>query len=350
MENLAFQLREAAEQDDGLHAALEQEFSDLIGTGLDASNVMDALWWAMHPLQPTPACRIDPAVHLVELQAAVFSRAATFEPQLERMEAGSTVRATASEHRLRRLTLSLAARAHAVDQVLAHFGPGLARATDDPTPVNDELAAGVSAPPLTDATRDRVTHGAQPAGRARWLTIMLATGIAVGVLGTLSAQTLQHTVTVTFAGGASNLALPPGKTIPASLPDEAAIGAITAIFDQPADPLAGELADLGPAYNTVRAVGLTPRGSYGIYLAQRGSSQYCLVIQHVDLTASSICAGASLIAHEGLNLNAVVLGTLGFDETSPPALLDLTASWLTDGTVMSSSTPHVPPGSAYATP
>ena len=38
------------------------------------------------------------------------------------------------------------------------------------------------------------------------------------------------------------------------------------------------------------------------------------------------------------------------DETAPPVLLDLTATWSTDGTVMSSTLPHVPPGSAHAMP
>ena len=97
-------------------------------------------------------------------------------------------------------------------------------------------------------------------------------------------------------------------------------------------------------------VGLQSGGNYGIYLAQRGTSAYCLVIQRVDLTASSTCAGASVIAQEGLRLNAVVLGTLGFDEAGPPVLLDLTATWSSDGTVMSSATLHVPSGSASAIP
>jgi hypothetical protein len=178
----------------------------------------------------------------------------------------------------------------------------------------------------------------------------LAVGITVGVLGTLGAQALQHSFTATFANAAVAPAPTSGQSSPAPLPDAAAIRAVTAIFDQPADPLAGDLADLGPAYNTVRVAGLPPRGTYGIYLAQRGTRQYCLVIQHVDLTASSICAGASVIAQEGLRLNTVVLGALGVDETGPPVLLDLTATWLTDGTVMSSTMPHVPPGSAYAMP
>ena len=46
------QLRAAAEQDEALRVALQRKFAGL--TGLD-SDVLDALWWAAHPLQPTPA-------------------------------------------------------------------------------------------------------------------------------------------------------------------------------------------------------------------------------------------------------------------------------------------------------
>ncbi|MDJ0379110.1 hypothetical protein [Cryobacterium sp. PH31-L1] len=74
MINLALQLRAAAEQNDALHADLDQEFATLIGTNRDAHDVMDALWWAAHPLQPTPSGVIDPGVHLVKLQSSVFSR------------------------------------------------------------------------------------------------------------------------------------------------------------------------------------------------------------------------------------------------------------------------------------
>jgi hypothetical protein len=353
MDNLALQLRAAAERDDALPAALDQEFADLNGSSRDTQDVLDALWWAAHPLRPTPIGRTDPAVYLVELQAAVFSRAAVPEPQVERIEAGLIVRATASEHRLRQLTLNLAARAAAVDHLVTRFGRGLAQSTDAAVPVDEDLAAGVSlpSPPApTDSSAAAGIHSSRPTSRVRWHTIVLAVGITVGVLGTLGAQALQHSFTATFANAAVAPAPTSGQSSPAPLPDAAAIRAVTAIFDQPADPLAGELADLGPAYNTVRVAGLPQRGTYGIYLAQRGTRQYCLVIQHVDLTASSICAGVNVIAQEGLRLNTVVLGALGVDETGPPVLLDLTATWLTDGTVMSSTMPHVPPGSAYAMP
>jgi hypothetical protein len=177
--------------------------------------------------------------------------------------------------------------------------------------VDEDLAAGVSPPPhsaTTDSSADPEIHDARPTSRVRWRTIVLAIGIAVGVLGTLGSQALQHSVTATFVNAASTPVPPSGQSPPAPLSDAAAIRATTAILDPPADPLAGELADLGPSHNTVRVAGLPPRGTYGIYLAQRGTSQCCLVIQHVDLTASSICAGASVIALEGLRLKKCGFG------------------------------------------
>ena len=155
MDNLALQLRAAAERDDALHVALDQEFADLNGSSRDTQDVLDALWWAAHPLRPTPIGRTDPAVYLIELQAAVFSRAAVPEPQVERIEAGLIVRATASEHRLRQLTLNLAARAAAVDHLVTRFGRGLARSTDAAVPVDEDLAAGVSLP---SPPPHRLTH------------------------------------------------------------------------------------------------------------------------------------------------------------------------------------------------
>lgn len=349
--NLALQLRAAAERNDALRADLDQEFATLIGTNRDAHDVMDALWWAAHPLQPTPAGEIDPAVHLVELQSSVFSRAAMPEPTLERTEAGSTVRATASEHRLRQLTVHLAARADAVAQLLERFGTDLTDAGATTMAVTKDLASGVAAPPPADGSTNAVTDDRPLAGRVRWRSILLAAGVAAGVLGTLGAQALQQGIMATFENGSSATAGPSSaENTPGVLPNEAAVGAIAGLFDQPVDPSAGELADLGPSYSMVRPSGLTPRGSYGIYLARLGSGPYCLVVQQVDLTATSICAAASEIAENGLRLNAVVLGTLDPEATGPRVLLDLTATWLADGMVMSSTSPHVPTVSAYVAP
>lgn len=90
----------------------------------------------------------------------------------------------------------------------------------------------------------------------------------------------------------------------------------------------------------MRALSILPRETYGIFLAQRGTNQCCIVVQHVDLTASSSCAGANIVAQDGLQLQAVVLDRVDFEEVGSLKLLDLIVYWKADGTLEISSRPQ----------
>lgn len=324
------QLRTTAEQDTALHAALQQDFAAQTGTDGD---VLDALWWAAHPLQLTPTGVPDPAGQLAPLQAAVFSRSAAAEPQVERTEDGLTLRATASEHRLRQLERDLRLRAQAVHTLLARTTP---------TEMTD-----ASVLPVVPQPSD-TPLGTHHRLRVPWRALLISVGVVAGVLGTLSIHALQQAVAPTTADGASMSRQTPAPTTTSPDPTDAEIRAITDIFDDRADPGDADLADLGPAYEVVRTLGIPPRETYGVFLAKRGTDQYCLVLQEVDLTASSTCAKANDIAQDGLQLQAVVLDTFRFEENSPLELLDLTVNWQADGSVATSSSRHTKDISAFA--
>ena len=79
-------------------------------------DVLDALWWAAHPLTPSPRGLSDPAAELRPLQNAVFSREKAESPIIEVADpdTGASVRMSEAEHRLQEAQRLLADGCRAV--------------------------------------------------------------------------------------------------------------------------------------------------------------------------------------------------------------------------------------------
>lgn len=354
--NLAARLRAAAETDPKL-------LHDLRAAYAGRFDVMDVLWWRENPLSPTPDGLDDPATELSYLQSAVYSRTSADEPLVEFTDpnTGETLRATASEHRLNEVSRLLADDGAALDAVLDRFNdwPQAAAATSDAATTDAAASAGrvanaYAAQPGA-ATGDTVSEeesddrrATGPLGRS---LLLLATGVAVGVVITLGVQAVQGPPSVSEAVSEPPVFTEFDGTIPANVPDVADSPDgqnVLDIFDQPAGFADGKVPDLGSAYipESIRSVlGATPGlDGFGVYVAKRGVSQYCIVVQNADLTGSTECAGASVIEKYGLRLDAVVLGrALGSTEGPRDTLLDLRVAWGQNGTFSGGTTRHIAP-------
>lgn len=99
----AARLLQRAERDPEFDAELRAAYSG-------RHDVLDALWWAAHPHTDSPRGIPDPAISLIDLQHAVFSRAAADSPLTEVLdpETGTTLRLRESELRLREAQRGLA--------------------------------------------------------------------------------------------------------------------------------------------------------------------------------------------------------------------------------------------------
>ncbi|WP_022885638.1 hypothetical protein [Glaciibacter superstes] len=360
--HLAARLRAAADTD----PTLLRELRAAYGGRFD---VLDALWWRENPLSPTPAGLDDPAAELRELQSAVYSRASADEPFVEFTdpETGETRHATPSERRLNEVRRQLADDAAELDAVLDRFSDWptrMAPANEDAT--NPGFATSDAMPTFATPTNAAMTDVAGNAGRPgseaefsdrfsripfRRTLLLLATGAAAGVLITLGVQAVQGPPASTEAASDSQPLTEYDGTIQAEARDEDGTPGssnVLAIFDQPAQFPGDTVPNLGSAYipESIRSVfGATPSvDGFGVYVAQRGVSQYCIIVQNADLTGSTECAGASVIEKYGLRLDAVVLGR-GSDATDGPldTLLDLRVSWGQDGTFSGGTTRHVAP-------
>lgn len=363
---LAEKLWIAAQTDAGLIAELREAYRGR----LDAQ---DALWWRANPLTPTPAGRPDPGAEVTALQAAIYSRTPSAEGPVEFVDptTGESVRATESEHRLRTLTHQLAQDAAAVDAVLDRFQDWTETAADGDDdgeaaravaslfragqlredangpngPNGPNYANDGNGPNGPNLSPEESTSDAAVPGHRRRTLGLLAVGAAVGVLATMGVQAIQGQVGPTDATPITQLLAEYNESNPPTDDAAASLSNVLQIFDQLAAFPDGQVPDLGPAYlpESIRGIFDVRGEGYSIYVAQRGTSQYCIIVQDADQTASSACAGASVIAQEGLTVNAVVLGSIpGLDE-GPATLTDVTVTWSSDGEFSSSSTPRPKP-------
>ncbi len=200
-ETLARRLWTAAQTDQGLLTRLRVTYRGRF-------DVLDALWWRAHPLTLSPGGQPDPASGLADLQAAVYSPAASFEPLVEFVDpiTGEAVHATENAHRLRKLMQELKQDAATLDFTLERLsdwtddaagsrgasdgGRGLSEGrrsfTDDGRP------APVSAAAAAAAAANAVSGSAVADHRRAPLLALLAfaAGVAAGVVGTMTTMGL----------------------------------------------------------------------------------------------------------------------------------------------------------------
>lgn len=120
-------------------------------------DVLDALWWAAHPLTRTPHGAPDPAGELRELQRAAFSRSATESPiadlvDLVDPQTGTARRVTEAEHRLHEAQQLLTADAHQLADAIDAVDSAMAPTT---MPTNDSVQAQDNVQPKVDVQQAR---------------------------------------------------------------------------------------------------------------------------------------------------------------------------------------------------
>ena len=291
-------------------------------------DVLDALWWRFRPLTPTESGHADPALELAALQAHVYSRDGLDEPVIDRPDpvTGRPVAATATEHRLRALTAQLQLDAAAVDALLERMHdqaiPSATTTTTAATPAGPAPAQVES--PTAPATRFAISPADAPAGsptstvlspRAdvalahRGHPVIFALGLLLGVvLGGFATFGLLGLVEPSGRGDSASAQENPAAADEGASRTEAAD--VLQIFDEVADWGAEEAPHLGREYRpeTIRSVlGPAPTGTgFGVYVAQRGTAEYCIIVQDADQSGSTACATHRTIAASGLHLHALV--------------------------------------------
>ncbi|TFD50189.1 hypothetical protein E3T55_09790 [Cryobacterium frigoriphilum] len=342
---LAQRLWLAAQTDAGLLTRLRVNYRG-------RCDVLDALWWRFRPLTPTESGQPDPAVDLAELQARVYSREGLNEPVIEAFDqrAGTTVSATAHEHRLAALRARLTQDAAALDALLERMRDWTPEQAADESPPRFKPAAVLgtareseTAPypveptePPTPPTPGTPAELAQlaPLSRPVFFALGLVLGVVIGTAGAIG--TLGEGDSAGQGDSANAVANQSGGTVSASSSD------VLQIFEEDTDWADGGPPDLGREFepDSIRSVlGPAPIGTgYGVYVAQRGTAEYCIVVQDADQSGSTACATARTIATSGLYLHARVW--------SPPepadnaVLLQVYVSWSSTGAVIAGSSPR----------
>lgn len=321
-------------------------------------DVLDALWWAAHPLTISPWRHADPAAELASLQAAVFSRDIETEPQIEvtYVDTGYRVQMTKPEHLLRVLTAELAEDAAALDAVLARFS---GRADAGHQIESDDTAVESTADAETEAGQtgrddERVVDAAgvdekPPASRRRrWrpittlaLVIGAFGGALVGAVAGLSLGNAMHQDTQTHPAAENLFAAFDEST---SAPSVDSGSSALQIFDEPAGLPGGEVLNLGRGFvnESIRSVFGTVRepGGYGVYAVQRETDDYCLVILDGYQGVNSACASLRVLQKNGLwLLSRIVAKFPNGDNPHSPQFVDVIVRWAPDGSFSQHAVP-----------
>ncbi|WP_198415105.1 hypothetical protein, partial [Cryobacterium tagatosivorans] len=199
----------------------------------------------------------------------------------------------------------------------------------------------------TDGPGVRAEFGLVAGGpwrRRRFAALLVAAGALAGALATFAGATLAGPAELpTDAGPAAKVSVDYSAPRPAA--PRAPEPNILQIFDEPANFPNGKVPDLGDRFvpTSIRSVGAVPaEAGYGVYVAQRGTAQYCIVVQNPDHTGTSACAGPGALARNGLRVTATVLGTVTVSgNPRMPVLLELYVVWAPDGSITTTSHPRV---------
>lgn len=320
---------------------------DLLAALRDAwrgpGDVSDALWWHAHPLAPTPAGTPDPASELAPLKAAVYSRAAASQPVLEVTDpaTGEAVRSTAAERALEAAVRREAENAAALADLLAEFRSGRAPAAADP---DTAAAASAGAEQLDVPSSPWERHRVLPPRRVRDI-LLLATGVAVGVLGLLGVQALGQLPQAPEAVAPSSPAPSPeavgavDRTAPAGPPLDTSGFVLVPPDEENPDPFwifdaivghppVADPPDFGPDIDASSIRSLVPAGAYSAYAARNVVDEYCLILAGGDGGWASNCLGADALRATGLWISAPVT------DPATGVSVDMNVSWSADGLFM----------------
>jgi hypothetical protein len=302
-------------------------------------DVLDALWWAAHPLTPSPRGTLDPAAELRALQNAVFSRGRGESPIIEVTDpdTGASARMREDEHRL-----------HEAQKLLAADAAQLSAALDAVEPT-DAAAGGRESPDLPDSPRvgqverelrvipsaavlvpSSIEHD-QPAGeehgfiaapggaaaRARRLVLPVVSGVAV-----LAAIVFLPSLTGMNGGmGGTPTPAPAFSEAPrvrteiVRLGSDGNVSDPLGILERPATD-----ADRPPDSFPMHKPGSYRRlpdlvGHVQLYLARNREDAICLVVFRTDGASISGCTEESLFPAQGIWLPGDKRYSIGADAT-----------------------------------
>ncbi len=261
------------------------------------------------------------AAEVAALQERVYSRAGEGEPLVPGVDplTGRTVLATAAAHRLRALTTP------------ANGAGSIEAATPAP-----------GSPPTQRRHRARVSPSTGPGMFGLGLALLV--GLLLGVRGTVGLRGLgsQSPVTDTSADLAA-----------AGAVGAAEAAAALRVFGTTPHWPGDQPPHLGLEYDpdSIRSVlGPPPGAGYGVYVARRGSAEYCLIVQDADGTGNSSCATLNTIVRSGLHIRALVWSPRS--EGVEPRIVQVFANWLATGEVLAGASPRAedltPPSSSTA--
>ncbi|TFD50188.1 hypothetical protein E3T55_09785 [Cryobacterium frigoriphilum] len=312
------------------------------GTG----DVLDALWWRLHPLTRTPAGLLDPAADLPALQARVYARPVAqplAEPLAEPFSAGldpatgRTRHATAAQHELWQLEQRLAGDAAALDAILERMSRA-ASATSLSTSLSGSGAANGAA---TDTLTDTVTvapSGAGPAAsavvstqapvnmvgrfarRRRGLAVFVLGAVVGAVCAGLAATLMPEFAEPSAAGRGSS-----------SATNDSATATALRIFSDPESWPDDTPPALGAEYDalTIRSVpgAVLPSHDYGVYVAHRVGGDVCIIVQQNHRSVETACTMPAVLADRGLGVRATVAA-------DTPDAVFVTVAWQPDGSIV----------------
>ncbi|HEU4807751.1 MAG TPA: hypothetical protein VFT01_05775 [Homoserinimonas sp.] len=293
-------------------------------------DVLDALWWAAHPLTDSPRGVADPARGLLELQRAVFSRAAADSPMVEVTdpETGAMRRLRESEHRLQEAERTISGDAQHLTDVLGAVGLSPTPVTEvkyesagrEPQPAVISIASSPAGPdnPQRDTNDsqavqedDNAPPAVTPDARRKFLLPALAG------MGLLAAILLLPTLSELDAGADSE-SPPPSTTAPRITTEIVTIGADGKVSD-PLEILERPLAESDhppTGFDEMHAAG-SFRALPGmvahtqLYLARGVEPEtICLAVVRPDLAGMSSCVSESTFLDEGIHLSG---GRYGID-------------------------------------
>ncbi|MCY7325487.1 MAG: hypothetical protein LH605_05070 [Microbacteriaceae bacterium] len=273
-------------------------------------DVLDALWWRLHPREASPRGVPDPVLERDGLQRQAFSRAGEAAPTLEQRDliTGAEIRLTADQHRLRELDAHLSEDGRALDAAVARF------AGDFPAGGAAGSAAGEAAgDPATGASADRgfdapappapvpatTTPPVQPSWRRR-LTASLALGLAALLAVNIFLATRLEQVSRRLDSLAQQAIADPrarwGEV-------DASSASALKVFIR-----AQTINDVYPvqlpiAYDLRNVRRLTPEvrtGAFGLYAVLAHPGDVCLVAVLPDLSSSSSCSAVRDFVGNGL--------------------------------------------------
>jgi len=314
-------------------------------------DVLDALWWRLHPREASPRGVPDPVLERDGLQRQAFSREGERAPTLEQLDliTGAEIRLTADEHRLRELDTHLAEDARALDAAVARFSADfpVGKMTRDPAgkaadePEADERANAGPIPasrPRAAQPREAQPREAQPqagqpqAGQPRWRRRLTA-ALALGLAALLA-------VNIFLATGLENVSRQVDSLAQQALADprerwgEVDASSVSAleVFATPQMIRDVYPVQLPIAYDLRNVRRLTPEvrtGAFGLYAVLAHPGDICLVAVLPDLSSSSTCSAVADFAENGLAVTSTEL--VGGDDRNP---LVRVITWRPNGAIV----------------